>query len=237
MNSWLADLHQVRIAARTPHRTRTGSRPGAARSKYCVCKRLRGARALVAVLLAALAVWVSSWFQDARWCSLGLLADGRSSTTIQPTQTARAAPRHPCGHPVRGPHRCGCSGQATSSSWPLPPAGLSGKISTALGVLYPVPTATMLQRIANLLRREPAYTRVKVLNWDDVRLTIDRFVKPCGHLGFMIGVEVFFEHRDRWLTVACFSDLDLGAVLKLLTEANDYIQAEDTDDYAPPCLD
>lgn len=84
----------------------------------------------------------------------------------------------------------------------------------------------MLQRIAKLFRQEPKYTRVKMMTVDGVRLTIDRFERPCGHPGFMLGMEIYLVYRDKWLPIACFSDLDVEAAQRLLKDAGEFIEAE-----------
>lgn len=95
----------------------------------------------------------------------------------------------------------------------------------------------MLHQIAERFRRERECTRVKVMKSEDVRLIMDRFTKSCGHPGFLIEVQVDPDLKDEWITIACFGDIHLGAAIRLLTEAGDFVNTELVEHFAPQYAD
>ena len=95
----------------------------------------------------------------------------------------------------------------------------------------------MLHQIADRFRRGRECTRVRLMNCEDVRLSLDRFTKSSGHPGFLIEVQVDPDLKDEWITIACFGDIHLGAAIRLLTAAGDFVNTELVEHFAPQYVD
>lgn len=114
------------------------------------------------------------------------------------------------------------------------------RCSVPFGAFSSVPTVCMHEWIRTMIYRmlawldvlrwrlRPEYagaettdgmTLVKLIEWEDERVRVQRYDKACGHVGFLIEMDVY-AHRDReWLTVANFGGENLESAIVMLKEA------------------
>jgi len=109
-----------------------------------------------------------------------------------------------------------------------------------------VPPFSMLQWIANLLRRtgirdandcgvRAVLTHPKVIASDNVRVEVLEFELSCGHVGYGIEVSYFVEDQNEWMSIASLRDYNIHHVLGLLVDAAKYVDSLPNEKSPPEC--